>query len=40
MSFIDGQCVLSNEQVNASMDLKTMGQLGVMQVRCVKKRVV
>ena len=36
VSFIDGQCVLSNEQMNVSIDLKTVGQYGVMQVRCVK----
>ena len=37
VSVSDAQCVLSNEQVNASMDLKTVG---VMQVRCVKMWVV
>ena len=39
VSVSDGHCVLSNEQLNASMDLKTVGQHGVIQVRCVKMRV-
>jgi hypothetical protein len=34
--FSDRHCVLHNEQMNASMDLKTLGQHGMMQVRCVK----
>lgn len=33
VSVSDGQCVLNNEQVNASMDLKTLGQHGMMQVQ-------
>ncbi|GFG28137.1 hypothetical protein Cfor_12522 [Coptotermes formosanus] len=32
MSVSDGQCVLKNEQVNGSMDLKTLGQHGMVQV--------
>lgn len=33
VSLSGGQCMLSNEQINASMDLKTLGQNGVMQVQ-------
>ncbi|PNF28080.1 hypothetical protein B7P43_G12251 [Cryptotermes secundus] len=32
VSISDGQCVLSNEQINASMNLWTLAQHGVMQV--------
>lgn len=32
VSVSNGQCVLSNEQINASMNLQTLGQHGVMQV--------
>ena len=39
VSVSGGQCVVSNEQINASVDLKTVGQDGVIQVRCVKMRV-
>jgi hypothetical protein len=33
VSVSEGQCVLSNEQINASMNLQTLAQHGVMQVR-------
>ncbi|XP_021930935.1 uncharacterized protein LOC110835231 isoform X2 [Zootermopsis nevadensis] len=33
MSVSEGQCILNNEQMNARMDLKKLGQHGVMQVQ-------
>jgi hypothetical protein len=32
VSVSEEQCILNNEQMNASMDLKALGQHGVMQV--------